>query len=145
MTKQLIFVLSVLIVSLVVFHISQGSTVDAFDEYKERFGKVYQREGEEVYRRIIFMKNKERIERLNADPEETHLRGINRFTDLTLSEIMELYADLKVPSQATQNHVEEGPTRLGVEIDWEAAGKVTPVADQGQCGASWAFSASGAF
>ena len=69
MTKQLIFVLFALIASLAVFHIHQGSNSDAFEEYKKQFGKVYQREGEEEYRRIIFMKNKQRIERLNADPE----------------------------------------------------------------------------
>lgn len=143
---KLIFVLSALIVSLAVFHINQGSAAEgSFEEYKQRFGKVYQREGEEEYRRIILMKNKERIERLNADPEQTHQRGINKFTDFTLPEIMDLYADFKAPIQSNHNHVEEGPTRFGVEIDWDAAGKVTPVADQGQCGASWAFSASGAF
>jgi C1A family cysteine protease len=32
-----------------------------------------------------------------------------------------------------------------VAIDWAEAGKVGPVIDQGQCGASWAFSAIGAF
>lgn len=35
--------------------------------------------------------------------------------------------------------------KTGVDIDWAEAGKVGPVIDQGQCGASWAFSAIGAF
>lgn len=29
-------------------------------------------------------------------------------------------------------------------IDWLAAGKVSPVGTQGQCGSSWAFSSTGA-
>jgi len=37
------------------------------------------------------------------------------------------------------------PAKLsGAEINWVEKGVVAPVQDQGQCGASWAFSAVGA-
>ncbi len=57
-----------------------------------------------------------------------------------------MYSDLVIPSSLiSAQPLEDKSPRVGGSIDWDESGKVSPVIDQGQCGASWAFSASGAF
>jgi len=54
-----------------------------------------------------------------------------------------MYSDLCI--QGSSSNKEMKPAKLsGAEINWVEKGVVAPVQDQGQCGASWAFSAVGA-
>lgn len=56
-----------------------------FQSFRLQFNKNYLRNGEEQYRKMIFLKNKEKIDQHNSDPTQTYIKGVNHFTDLTLA------------------------------------------------------------
>jgi hypothetical protein len=96
---------------------------------------------------MIFLRNKQKIDEHNADPTQTYVKGVNHFADYTLAELKAMYADIKFvnlpqPAEGTESDVD---VITGANVDWAELGKVGPVIDQGQCGASWAWSAIGSF
>jgi|JI6StandDraft_1071083.scaffolds.fasta_scaffold48353_1 hypothetical protein len=115
---------------------------DEFTSWKRQFGIVYAQE-ENIYRENIFKRNLEHINKHNSLLGRGYDMGTNQFTGLTSEEFQKLHlmpalefnaADVEAPRQSVT-----GPT-----IDWEVAGMVTRVRNQGSCVASYAFSAVGA-
>ena len=135
-----------LLTAILLYSQSLTPEEDSFEEYKARFGKSYPREGEEEYRKIIFMSNAERIRKHNADPKKSFEMGINQFADLSEAEFQAIYLTLKLdqPKVDMKDVIEESQSKLKVYIDWVEAGMVTPIRNQGQCGSSWAFPATNA-
>lgn len=81
------------------------------------------REGEEQYRKTIFLRNIVKINEHNAVSTNTYTMGVNQFTDLTQAEFASLYLNLQVPAnkKASKNSEETSSNIVGdINIDWVA-------------------------
>jgi len=65
--------------------------------------------------------------------------GVNQFTDLTDFEFQALYLNpLNLPPKTIQTIHQDTSSPI-VNFDWQAAGKVSPIKNQGSCVSDWAF------
>ena len=91
MKNLLIATLVVGLCSLAIFFGQEEHRVSqAYEQWKIDFGAHYDEETD-LYRRLIFKENLEKIDTHNADPERTYDMGVNQFTALTQEQFVSIY------------------------------------------------------
>jgi C1A family cysteine protease len=110
------------------------------------YNKSYINLTELTLRESIFNSNVELINRHNQG-NSSWTMAINKFADLTSDEFRQTYAACSMHDMRRDmfsfNHVEMDVSALPTSVNWTAAGAVTPVKNQQQCGSCWAFSTTG--
>ena len=114
----------------------------AWDTYKEKFHKVYKTLAKEKKAFDQWFQNKKKI---SSSSSETWVKGETVFSDLSDGEFSATYLNLKTPKNLVRGASDASLLPAAPDsVDWRAAGKVTPVKNQGGCGSCWAFSTVGA-
>lgn len=116
-------------------------------EWKSFYGKKYESEIQDNVRFSIWQKNLEYVLKHNSEGH-SHTLAMNQFGDLTVDQYRSFILGVgsHFPNETERRgstFLPTGELTLPSEVDWRTKGYVTPVKNQGQLGASWAFSATG--
>nr|XP_056700051.1 procathepsin L-like [Euleptes europaea] len=141
------------LVFLRTFSVAQDQALEeAWKGWKGLHAKEYLEE-EEVFRRAVWEKNLRRIQLHNLEAslgKHSYRLAMNHLGDLTEEEFNQMLNGFYPPGPVEHHggnpslFRESASLENPKEVDWRKKGYVTPVKNQGHCGACWAFSATGA-
>lgn len=134
------------------FLLQQSEYELLFARFVAEHGKQYASSEERALRLAVFRKNMDFILQENSSGRNTYVLSMNKLGDRTAEEIRALLSDGTATYRRQPTSfvpLQRQPPRAALDrlpsaVDWQAAGKVTPVKAQGECGADWAFAATGA-
>lgn len=115
-----------------------------FQKWITKYNKKYVNQEEFELRLQIFSENYHRIQTFNSIPNQSHFLALNAFADQDPKEVGMKYAKGHHHGDFLNAvHpliLELDSSSLPASIDWRLKNAVTPIKDQGHCGACWAFS-----
>jgi cathepsin L len=126
-------------------------TDEEWNLWKKTYNKQYSRSGE-LTRRLIWEQNLRTVKEHNLEADRgtyTYWLGMNQYADKTVNEfssLMKTYYSMNEGKRGQTRSIFTYDPNLKVPdtVDWRDKGYVTPVKNQGQCEACWAFAALGA-
>lgn len=96
MSKNLILALAVAVCAISAVMLSQNvEQKDEFTQWKSQFTVAWGAE-EDAFRRLVFFKNLEKINKHNADTTQTYKMGLTQFAAYTDAEFATLFLTPKV-------------------------------------------------
>ncbi|CAG9333816.1 unnamed protein product [Blepharisma stoltei] len=110
-----------------------------FKNFLKTYNKNYPNEAEYRVRLQNFRENL-LFARVHNKLGKTWTLGVNNFADLSMEEFKHIYlSNSHIPITGVEYFTPE-KVEIPTTIDWRQKGAVTPIKNQGQCGACWSFS-----
>ncbi|KAL2727743.1 cathepsin O-like isoform X2 [Vespula maculifrons] len=157
---------TILVVTLCFFAIpirvgpdNNSEDIKLFENYVARYNKSYKNNPIEYSDRFErFQRSLRHIEKMNdlRSSQKSALYGLTKFSDMSEDEFLQktLYSDLSERGKKhvsasyhrehrkrkERNHLEKRAAGIPLKVDWREKGIISPVKNQGSCGACWAFS-----
>jgi len=118
---------------------------ERFESWAAKHGKAFEAEEEKFHRASLYHATEKYVNAMNRKRLPYWLEA-NHMADWTAEEKKALRGRMHTPKgtvvEATFEH-EPSATDLPDNVDWVAAGAVTPPKDQGSCGSCWSYGATG--